>query len=72
MSGISEGGGQSPAGPVMASSANGAQLPLQLLHELHERLPVDICREIRSMVWEPLTDDTIQQAVEVARSSHPS
>lgn len=39
-------------------------MPLaQWLHELHERLPVDICREIRAMVWEPLTDETLPSAV---------
>lgn len=39
-------------------------LPLtSLLSELHARLPLDVCREIRQTLWEPLTDATIHEAV---------
>lgn len=40
------------------------KLPLStLLHGLYARLPLDVCREIRRMLWEPLTDRTIRIAV---------
>jgi surface protein len=35
-----------------------------LLQGLYHRLPLDLCREIRAMLWQPLTDDTIQDAVQ--------
>eukprot|EP01042_Synura_sphagnicola_P036727 gene36727-biopygen22585 len=38
-----------------------------VLGELHTRLPLDICREIRQTLWEPLTDDTIHEAVRLWR-----
>eukprot|EP01033_Poteriospumella_lacustris_P025260 gene25260-gene22787 len=40
------------------------QLPLaMLLHGLYARLPIDICREIRRTLWEPLSNRTMLNAV---------
>ena len=39
------------------------EAPLSLLlPHLYDRLPLDLCREIRHMLWQPLTDSTIHEA----------
>lgn len=40
------------------------ETPLAVVVGYFRRLPTDICREIRQMMWVPLTDKTIREAVQ--------
>lgn len=49
------------------------QLPLPtLLYGLHKRLPIDVCLEVRRTLWEPLTEQTIADAVREWKSGSNS
>lgn len=51
--------------------ADTQQAPLCLVLEYFGRLPTDECREVWQMAWEPLTDATIHEAVNLwCRSPH--
>eukprot|EP01039_Chlorochromonas_danica_P013631 gene13631-15808_t len=50
--------------PMFSLEVNWFRLPLAaLLPGLSDLLNRDICREIKQMLWQPLTDRTIHQAV---------